>query len=152
MNTPIKKEDLINDLKDILNGKLGSYFFPNLQPVPAIAFLPDNKLGYNYPPADIRRAGIECVIIAPRIQPSKVLGPEMKFTTAWQIFLKEWDIFHNLGEVYQNMLVELRLRGYDTVNFNEVQASEELGVIRSFSCDVTESYIVTKLSTSLNSA
>lgn len=65
----------------------------------AIAVLPDEDLGMNYPPANTQIKGVEAVIMIPMAGAEPLMGAHLMKRATWEVRLKQWDRSKNLIEV-----------------------------------------------------
>jgi len=87
--TPIYLRSII---EQSIGNFVGYYKFPNNTAlIKAIAVLPDNKLGDNYPPEETQVInGLEVVIHKPRLDISNRLSGDGITKHKWEIFINQW--------------------------------------------------------------
>lgn len=127
---------------DSLRSDLGYYFFPNsINPVPAIAVIPDKKHGYHYPPEDTTVSGIEAVILRPQPQASPLLGFASKRIAKWEIYLKQWDNNGDLLKCAELLLNSMQDRGLTHTQAVYVHPDLDLGIIPSCRIAIVQRWI-----------
>lgn len=141
----IDKTVLITDVRTILTGKVGVYLFPDSTVVPAISLLPDAEYGYDYPPTDVGRGGIECVVVEPDAVISNASNRHelsIAFNARWRVYLKQWDTTFDLVDAAETLTFGLVQRKYQVDSWRTTRASEELGLIRTIDFDILDSYLL----------
>lgn len=79
----------------LLNGLIGTYLFSDGRIEQAIAILPDEDHGWDFPNNGTVPTGIECVIIRPYPSIKELIGGRQK-KYEWAVTLKQWDASNNL--------------------------------------------------------
>ncbi len=140
----IDKTQLVDDFRDILTGKVGSYSFPQSVGGPlisdAIALLPVAQYGFNYPPENVTITGIEVVINDATVEYNTRFNKHTSAFGTWKIYIKQWDTEQELNDVVDELTFELGQRGYRLTNFIEQEAEEGLGLIRTIRFDIRDDY------------
>lgn len=92
MITPI---ELRSQFLTLLSGFVGSYKFSDGSIQSAIAILPDEDYGWDFPNNGTVTTGIECVIIRPTPSINELIGGRQK-KYEWAVTLKQWNASNNL--------------------------------------------------------
>lgn len=92
MITPI---ELRSQFLTLLSQLIGSYKFSDGHCQSAIAILPDEDYGWDFPNNGTVTTGIECVIIRPSPSITELIGGRQK-KYEWAVTLKQWDASNNL--------------------------------------------------------
>lgn len=92
MITPL---ELRSQFLAILTGIIGTYKFSDGRIEDAIAILPDEDHGWDFPNNGTDVVGIECVIVRPSPSITQLLGGIQK-KYEWACTLKQWDASNNL--------------------------------------------------------
>ena len=132
----------MTEIRTILAGKVGTYTFNDGTTSDAIALLPDATFGYNYPPSDVGKNGVECVVVEPELFVEERLSESAALSARWTIYLKQWDTTIDMVETAEALVLGLSIRNYRIGNWNTTIAAEELGIIRTMSLDILDEYIL----------
>lgn len=92
MITPI---ELRTSFLNLLSGIIGTYKFSDGATQSAIAILPDEDYGWDFPNNGTVTTGIECIIIRPSPSIKELIGGRQK-KYEWAVTLKQWDASNNL--------------------------------------------------------
>jgi len=92
MITPI---EIRNQFLSLLGSVIGQYKFTDGRIQSAIALLPDENHGWDFPNNGTVTAGIEAVIIRPYPGVTELIGGRQK-KYEWAVTLKQWDASNNL--------------------------------------------------------
>lgn len=108
MSSFISARQLRDDVLSALESIIGTYTFVNGSTAPAIAVLPDDSRGYDYPEYGTRTTGIEVVIEKPygEIQ-NPTLGGGANIRYDWMICVKQWDNNASLFAASQILLEKI---------------------------------------------
>lgn len=133
---------LRDDLRIILGSQLGIYLFSNGVSSQAIAILPDQICGYDYPPHGTTVSGIEVVIMRPYAKLSPRIGGKdyLKYY-AWDIYLKSWDSNGDLTIAVETAINGCIDKGYSLSDPIYVPPSTELGILASASFKIKDKII-----------
>ena len=124
---------------------MGEYQWNDGAITKAIAVLPDDKYGLDYPPEEVVVNKIELVIIKSQTKNKPLIGGDIHRKQAYQIFLKQWvtrgdDGFliypPRLREATQQLYEELAHLKYDLTTPVYIPRNNKLGTIESSSFDV----------------
>lgn len=139
--------ELRNHVDTILSnaGYLGVYQWNDGTTTKAIAVLPDDNYGLDYPPQEVTVNKIEAVIIKPQYQNKQLLGGDIHRKQRFQIFLKQWETRDGIGilvdpprlrEATQELYEELAHLLFDLTSPSYIPRNEKMGTIESSTFDV----------------
>lgn len=126
---------LRSQFTSLLAGLLGEYHFSDGTTGEAIAVLPDDTLGYNYPGNGTDTEGIECVIVRPYPTIQHLLGGDRTLSYKWQITLKQWNSNGSLLEAANRVVAGL---DYCMSSPAWVPPNANLGIIEQVSFQLVE--------------
>lgn len=130
-------------IEQALGNLLGTYTLPNGVPVPAIAVLPDPRLGYHYPPTNTQVTGLEVVILLDSGLESRPLtGGHNLTTSVVKIQLKQWDQSSNLVPAIEALIVAF---GGGLQVGPRLLPLDKLGNIETCDCTLAQSFKLTKI-------
>ena len=139
--------ELRQDIETILTTEdyLGQYIWADGETTNAIAVLPDDNYGLNFPPEEVSVNKIEVVIIKPEIKNKPLLGGDVFRRHRYQLFLKQWEKRDENGllvypprlrKATQDLYEHLSHKLYDLTNPTYVPRNEKIGIIESSTFDV----------------
>lgn len=121
---------LRNHLVTALGDDLGTYTRPDGGTEPAIAIIPHNQYGYNYPPDNYKVTGIEGVILKPKIKAKMAyLGASKK--SEYEIFLKFWSETGKINQVTELVFDYFIDQEYQMLSPVYMPYDEKLGILAS---------------------
>lgn len=130
--------DLRSHIETILADYIGDYTRNGNGNSKAIAILPDNKHGFNYPPPGTTVTGIEAVIIRPIPAVKMLLNKQYVGRATWEIYLKQWDRSSNLIDATEELIVGLNKLDYAFESPVRVPPNERLNGLESVRTAVYE--------------
>jgi hypothetical protein len=126
-------------------GKLiGNYTLPGSSTfVPAIAVLPDNKYGNNYPPPETTISGIEIVIHQPKPNSVSRLGNDRLREKKWEIFINQWDGNGDLIKIVNLLVDEFQDNSIKFTNPVFPESNMDVGIVPYCRIALIERYVRT---------
>lgn len=122
-------------LVSLLAGLLGQYHFSDGTTGDAIAILPDDAEGFNYPGNGTETEGIECVVIRPYPTINSLLGGDRIKPYRWQVTLKQWNPNGSLLDAVERLVNNL---DYSITSPSWVPPNAALGIIEQVRFEVLE--------------
>ncbi|MDJ0712879.1 MAG: hypothetical protein QNJ54_01505 [Prochloraceae cyanobacterium] len=130
----LDKKYLYDSLVAWLGDDIGIYRNGSRE-VKAIAFLPMENFGYDYPPDDWRTIGIEIVVLATMPKHSGLLNHQAIEEEIWELFIKNWEEDINapkgdlkLIEMGKTLAQNLASNGILFKNSDVIQGNEALNM------------------------
>ena len=126
---------LKTEVATLLAGLLGTYTFSDGVVEPAIAVIPDDTTGYNYPDGTTVTSGMEVVIIRPIPTVENLLtGDRMKIYTH-SIVCKQWDDTKSLLEATEALVDGL---SHPISKVSSTPPNSTLGIIEQCRIELVE--------------
>ncbi len=119
---------LRTDLIAALGENLGTYTRPDGGTEGAIAVIPHNQYGYDYPPDNYQITGVEVVILKPKIKINMTHHGALK-KNQFEVFLKFWSNTGALNSVTEWVADYLIDQGYQIESPVYIPYDEKLGIL-----------------------
>lgn len=129
---------IVDTLKNIIGSDLGIYKL-NEDVWDAVAILPDDLMGWEYPPSGTSVEGIEIVVVRPYAEILNTLDNDRIIRNRWKITIKQWDVTRNLVDLVGRIsdLMEI----YLITSIKVIPPDEQKGIVESINFDVLEYYL-----------
>ena len=126
---------LKTEISILLTGLLGTYTFSDGYVEPAIAVIPDNTTGYNYPDNGTVTTGMEVVIVRPIPTVENLLGGDRLKSYRWDIVLKQWSDTTSLLDATEALVNGL---SHSIAKVSSTPPNGALGIIAQVRIELSE--------------